>query len=72
MVGIIVSRRTDSRATKRNFFKRRVREIFRKHQERLKDEIACLIKVRPLKGEPSFGAMEDELIVLFKKSGAWA
>lgn len=71
MIGIVVSRKTDPRATKRNALKRRVREIFRKHQMSLKVGSSCLVKVRQLKAEPSFSAMEEELIALFKKTGAW-
>jgi ribonuclease P protein component len=72
MIGIVVNRKTDPRAAKRNFWKRRVREIFQKHQAELRREAVCLVKVRPMQTRPSFKAMEEELIMLFKKAGAWA
>ncbi len=71
VIGIIVSRRTDPRATKRNILKRRVREIFRRNQGSLKSGSACLVKTRQLKEWPSYVAMEEELLALFKKTGTW-
>ncbi|MBU9888324.1 MAG: ribonuclease P protein component [Candidatus Omnitrophica bacterium] len=71
-LGVIVSRRAAAKATRRNAYKRRIREIFRKHQGSLKQDAVCLIKVRPGGGEASFEMMELELIQLFKKTGAWS
>lgn len=72
MIGIVVNRKTDSRATKRNFLKRRIREIFRKNQGELKNAAAYLVKMRPVKEAPSYAAMEEELLRLFKKTGVLA
>jgi len=72
MIGIVVSRKTDPTAVGRNFWKRRVREIFREQQERLRPEAVCLVKVRHTQKKPSFPAAEEDLIKLFKKAGAWA
>ena len=72
MIGIVVSRKTDPRATGRNLWKRRVREIFREHQAKLDRRAVCLVKVRSTQKKPPFSAMEEELIKLFKKAGVWA
>jgi ribonuclease P protein component len=70
-IGIAVSRKTDPTAVGRNFWKRRVREIFREHQARLRPETICLVKVRRTPKKPSFSVAEEDLIKLFKKTGAW-
>jgi ribonuclease P protein component len=72
MIGIAVSRKTDPKAVGRNLWKRRIREIFQKNQGWLYPEVACLIKVRSGEKKPSFSAMEEDLVKLFKKTGAWA
>jgi len=72
MIGISVSRKTDPRAVGRNAWKRRIREIFREQQPNLHREAVCLVKVRATQKKPSFADMEEDLIKLFKKAGAWA
>jgi ribonuclease P protein component len=72
MVGIAVSRKTDPTAVGRNVWKRRVREIFREHQAKLRPEAVCLVKVRHTQKKPSFSAAKEDLVNLFKKAGAWA
>ena len=72
MIGIVVSRKTDARAVGRNSWKRRVREIFREKQTELRPEAVCLVKVRTIQNKPTYAAMEQELVKLFKKTGAWA
>jgi len=72
MVGIVVSRKTDPSAVGRNVWKRRVREIFRGQQAQLRPETVCLVKVRHTHKKPSFFAAKEDLVRLFKKTGAWA
>lgn len=72
MIGIVVNRKTDPTAVGRNLWKRRVREIFREQQARLRPEAVCLVKVRHTQKKPSFSAAEKDLLTLFKKAGAWA
>ncbi len=72
MVGVVVGRKTDPRAAGRNLWKRRIREIFRKHQKDLRQETLCLIKARADSKRPSYEAMEQYLVGLFKKAGIWA
>jgi ribonuclease P protein component len=72
MIGIAVSKKTDPKAVGRNLWKRRIREIFQKQQAQLHPGAVCLIKVRSGEKKPSFSAMEEDLIKIFKKTGAWA
>jgi len=72
MIGIVVSRKTEPRAVDRNIWKRQVREIFREKQAMLHPETVCLVKVRTGSKIPSYEAAEQDLIKLFKKTGAWA
>jgi len=72
MLGIVVSRKAEALAVGRNVWKRRVREIFREKQAMLRPEAVCLVKVRATQKKPSFADMEEDLIKLFKKAGAWA
>jgi ribonuclease P protein component len=72
MIGIVVSRKMEPAAVGRNIWKRRVREIFREHQGQLRQEAICLVKVRRKQKKPSFSSVEEDLVALFKKAGAWA
>ena len=72
MIGIVVSRKAEAQAVGRNIWKRRVREIFREKQAMLHPETVCLVKVRTGSKIPSYEAAEQDLIKLFKKTGAWA
>jgi ribonuclease P protein component len=71
-IGIVVNRKTEPAAVRRNLWKRRVREIFRGHQMRLHPEAICLVKVRRTRTKPSFFSIEKDLVGLLKKAGAWA
>lgn len=71
MIGIVVSRKTDTSAVGRNAWKRQVREIFREHQTNLRPGSVCLVKVRHAIKRPAFSAAEEDLVKLFKKAGAW-
>ncbi len=72
MLGIVVSRKAEALAVGRNVWKRRVREIFREKQAMLRPEAVCLVKVRTAQKKPSYAAVEQDLVKLFKKTGAWA
>lgn len=69
MLGMIVSRKQDARATRRNSLKRRIREIFRKHQDEFKEGTAFLVKAKKTEKAPSFTAISEDLVRLFKKAG---
>jgi ribonuclease P protein component len=69
-MGVIVSRKTDLRATKRNLWKRRIREAFRKNQAKIKNNMAILIQAtrNPL-AIPSIEMIQTELLELLEKAG---
>ena len=69
MLGMIVGRSHDARATSRNILKRRIREIFRKYQDELKKGTAFLVKAKQTRKKPSFKAIREDLEKLFKKAG---
>jgi len=71
MLGIIVTRGVDSRATRRNRLKRWIRETFRDQQSRLKAGMAFLIKVKKTQKLTSFPRMKEDLIAMFKKAEVW-
>ncbi len=67
-IAVSVSRQVDSRAVARNLWKRRIREAFRRNQEKVKDGTAVLVKVRRIE-TPSYHEIEKELIFLLDKAG---
>lgn len=67
-LGIIVSRKTDRRATRRNLWKRRIREAFRELQVKLKENTETLIKSRECDTVPSYQEIKQELQTLFLKT----
>ncbi len=68
-VGIMVSRKVSLRANKRNLWKRRIREAFRKHQKDWKEGMAFLIQAKPHKSIPSYQEITEELYRLTTKAG---
>lgn len=68
-LGVVVNRKTQARATARNVLKRLVREVFRIHQNELKDNIAILVKAKEGCRTPSFQEAEKDLTELFEKAG---
>lgn len=69
-LGIIVSRKTDKRAVKRNLWKRRIRECFRKNQAKVKNNTAVLIQAAKSPAKmPSYQAIQTELFELMAKAG---
>ena len=67
-IAVSVSRKVDSRAVVRNLWKRRIRESFRRNQEKIKEGTAVLVKVRSV-STPSYQEIEKELIFLLDKAG---
>ena len=68
--GIIVSRKTDLRAVKRNLWKRRIREAFRRNQARIKNNTAILVQAaKAPAGMPSYQDIQTELFELLSKAG---
>jgi ribonuclease P protein component len=67
-VGIMVSRKVDLRASRRNLWKRRIREAFRRQRLVTESPVAILIQSRKQKGVPSYEAVESELGSLLAKA----
>ncbi len=67
-LGVIVSRKVSVRATKRNLWKRRIREAFRRQQSEIKRGTAILIQARSKDPVPAFRDIEIELRALLKKT----
>ena len=70
-VGVIVSRKTDLRAAKRNLWKRRIREAFRRNQARIKKNTAVLVQAAKAPAEiPSYQTLQAELFELLAEAGS--
>ena len=68
-LGVIVSRKTDTRAVKRNLWKRRIREAFRKNQAKIKSNTAVLVQAaKGLEKAPSYQTIQTELFDLLAKA----
>ena len=67
-LGIIVSRKTDLKAVRRNLWKRRIREVFRRQQKDFKLPVAILIQSKKQPKMPSYQAIEQEMKKLFEKA----
>lgn len=59
-IGIVVTRRTAPLATQRNFWKRRIREIFRRNQHCLKAGVSILVKAKGRQKAPSYHEIREE------------
>lgn len=67
-IAVSVSRQVDTRAVVRNLWKRRVKEAFRRNQEKIFSGTAVLAKVRRIE-MPSYQEIEKELFFLLGKLG---
>ena len=70
-IGITVSRKTDSRATGRNLWKRRIREAFRRTQNRLKENLSFLFQSRLQEKTPAYAEILEDMENLFKQTGSF-
>jgi ribonuclease P protein component len=66
-IGIVISRKTHAKANKRNLWKRRIREIFRKNQKNIRGNRAFLIKAKERKEVPAYEEIAEDLLKLLKK-----
>lgn len=69
-IGVVVGRKTHNRANVRNLWKRRMREVFRRNQARIKPEILLLLQSRNAKKVPSYQEMQTEMEKLLEKTGS--
>ena len=63
-IGIIVSRKVDLSAVKRNLWKRRIREAFRKNQEKTAPGWALVIQAKKQARLPGYSEIEKEFLKL--------
>ena len=68
-LGIIVSKRVDKRAVRRNLWKRRIREIFRKRQREWAAGTLIVVQARALPQVPESSALEEDFIKLCTQAG---
>ncbi len=69
-LGVIVSRKTDLRATRRNLWKRRIREVFRKEQHQMREGITVLVQSKKQNAVPSYEDISKEMKHLLAALGA--
>ncbi len=69
-LGLIVSRKTDLKATRRNLWKRRIREAFRRQQNQMRRGIVILVQSKKQKVMPSYQAIFMEIRNLLTALGA--
>jgi ribonuclease P protein component len=65
----VVSKKTDLRANRRNLWKRRLKEAFRRNQLRFRKGVWILAQSRKQTQIPSYREMEAELIKLGTRAG---
>ncbi len=70
-LGIMISRQTEPHAAKRNVFKRRIREIFRRQQQRLRPGADILVKARKSSGRISYEQLREDFLKAVKKAEAY-
>lgn len=71
MIAVMISRKVAQRANKRNLWKRRIKEAFRRNQKEIKRGVAVLIQGRKVNDPPPYREIEKELIYFLKKAKAW-
>ena len=67
-IGIMVSRKVHLRAVKRNLWKRRIREAFRRNQSQFKPGWALVIQARKQVQIPAYAEIEKELVRLCQRA----
>lgn len=67
-LGVTITTKVDKRAAARNRLRRRIREIFRKHRERLRFEIDLVVIALTGAADLSFAEIEQELLDLYQKA----
>ena len=69
--GIVTSRKL-GRAVVRNRVRRRLREIVRRHQNRVRDNLWIVLVAKREAAQASYGALEDEWLRLAKRASILA
>ena len=68
-LGLIVTRKVNTRATQRNLWRRRIRESFRLMQEEIKNNMAFVVQARKLGEAPPLREISDEMKEMLAKAG---
>ena len=68
-LGVVVSKKVDRRASRRNTWKRRIREAWRLCECRIPKGAMALIQARPVHEPAAFSAIKAELDALLTKMG---
>ncbi len=68
-IGLVISRKTEAKATRRNLWKRRVRDVFRRMASRINPGVLIVIQARPNKGLPEQKEIAQEIETLLAESG---
>lgn len=68
-IGIMVSRKVHLRAVKRNLWKRRIREAFRRNQNALKPGWALVVQAKRQAVIPAYTEIEKDLMRLCRRAG---
>lgn len=69
-LGVVVGRKTHTRANVRNLWKRRMREAFRRNQAKIRPECLLLLQSRTAKKVPAYQEMLAEIEKLLEKTGS--
>ncbi len=67
LLGLMVGKKVYSRATQRNLWKRRVREVFRRNQCKIEKHVAMIVQARAHKQVPNCEDLQLELEKFLKK-----
>jgi len=68
-LGVVVSKKTARKATDRNLYKRRVREILRLNYSKITPGLDIIITLKGTVREADFKKLESELLDILKKLG---
>ena len=71
-LGVMVSKKTNDKSVKRNLWKRRIREIFRKNQAKIKKNSVVLVvtKKERIDPMPDYKTLEEEIFTLLSKTNS--
>lgn len=68
-MGIVISRKTNNKATQRNLWRRRIQEVLRKYQSQIVFSGGLAVQSKIDKPTPSYQEIEKDLKNLLGKSG---
>lgn len=66
--GVIVSKKTDKKATARNLWRRRFKEVFRNHQNEILQTTYIVVQAKRNREAPAYSEIEASFLELLKKN----